>query len=82
MYGYQRFPFRNLIMALNFIITLLVTFVTQQLFKKCKFLHAGHGLCYCALVEVRCMLGHDITGGGGGSNNKKDKGHLAIFPAA
>jgi len=34
VYGYQRFPFRNLIMALNFIITLSVTFVTQQLFKK------------------------------------------------
>ncbi|XP_063688672.1 high-affinity choline transporter 1-like [Bolinopsis microptera] len=34
VYGRQRFPFRNLIMALNFIITLSTTWVTQQLFKR------------------------------------------------
>jgi len=34
VYGRQRFPFRNLIMALNFIITLFTTYVTQQLFKR------------------------------------------------
>jgi len=34
VYGRQRFPFRNLIMALNFIITLLTTYLTQQLFKR------------------------------------------------
>ncbi|KAL5256862.1 hypothetical protein ACHWQZ_G011954 [Mnemiopsis leidyi] len=34
VYGKQRFPFRNLIMALNFLITLSVTFLTQKLFEK------------------------------------------------
>lgn len=33
-YGRQRFPFRNLIMILNFIITLSVTFLSKKLFAK------------------------------------------------
>lgn len=33
VYGRQRFPFRNLIMGLNFIITLLVTYLSQWLFQ-------------------------------------------------
>ena len=36
-YGRQRFPFRNLIMLLNFIITITVTWLSQKFFAKCKF---------------------------------------------
>merc|ERR1719210_2784524 len=33
-YGRQRFPFRNLIMVLNFLITISVTYLSQKFFAK------------------------------------------------
>ena len=46
------------------------------------FVYSKFGLLRAKLESLRANLFSVFSGGGGGSYNKKDKGHLAIFPAA